>query len=65
MINKLIVLNSMEGHKFEAGKPYVYSDINTTVKDIEITSIGYRVNFDDNSSMEILSNNVMLFRSGG
>lgn len=65
MIQKLIVLNNTEGHKFEVGKPYVYFDINQMVREITIISQGHRIIFDDKSHMDVLTNNVMLFKSGG
>lgn len=64
MIKKLVVLNGTEGHKFEVGKEYVFSDINQVVKEIFATKQGYTVILDNKEYIEMPCNtNVMLFYS--
>lgn len=62
MLSRLVILNGSEGHTFEVGKEYVYSDVRKTVGNIVITQLGYRVWFvEDASYVDVISNNILVF----
>lgn len=64
MINKLFVLNGTESHNFEVGKRYIYSEVYSIVTGIFISNIGYNVEFEDGSFMDVVTDNVMVYRKG-
>lgn len=63
MIRKLIVLNGTEGHKFEVGNQYANSEIQMVENITVIPSGGYRVWFEGNDYVDVLTNNVLVFKS--
>lgn len=65
MLSKLAILNGTEGHTFEVGRKYAFSDVCKTVGNIVVTQQGYRVWFDDASYVDVMSNNVLLFSEKG
>jgi len=61
MIKKLVVLNGTEGHKFEVGKQYANGDDVQMVDEIELLDDVYNVLLENNSRIEVVTKNVMVF----
>jgi hypothetical protein len=57
----LVVLNGTEGHKFEVGKKYSDTEIPIKVTEIFQCEDFFVVNFEDDSRVNVVTDNVLVF----